>query len=104
MAKEAFRYRESLKTQKSGSKPTFSEPVTPAPATGYGLLKKQLPTPPSSPTSQKNSNMGQVLRRIFSGNYNIYTMGVQLRAAVFTTPRKQVDDSISLHSAESEKV
>jgi hypothetical protein len=88
MAKEALKYRESLKTQKLGSRPTYSEPVTPTPAAQYGLLEKPLPTPPRSPALQKKSDTGEMLRRIVSSNYDIYTMRVQLRAAVFTTPGK----------------
>jgi hypothetical protein len=106
MAKEAFKYRESLETQKSGSRPTFSEPITPTPTptARYGLRKMPLPTPPRSPASQKKSKMGQVIRGIFPSTCDIYTIGAQLRAAVFTTPRKQGDDSISLRSGGSGKV
>jgi hypothetical protein len=99
MAKEAYSYQESLKSQKSRSTST-SQAMTPTPSARRALLKKQLPTPPCSPATRGTSDRGEARRRSLLNT----SMEARSREVSFTALKIQSSDTMSQRSGGSDMI
>jgi hypothetical protein len=105
MAKEAhrwYKYQASLKSERSGAKPTISQVTTPTPSARDRFPKKSHSTQSRPPSSHGKSSMSQALRQTSPDTHSGHSIEACLRAVGFVTSKKRGEDCMSQRSGGSE--